>query len=244
MGMMNILALVSGLVILGESPSALGFGGIFVVLAGTYLLSFSQRKRTEPSQAEWLGFRGIILLLFVCTFWISGLTIQGFALRRIDPVVVNMTRLLTVSMFLNLMALAGGNDILVPLKGGRWVGISRRYASVRRMAGMVTRKRPPAGNPTGIVADSASGIEDPRFRRIPAKTLIVCFLNGGVSQGLGTLLFLVGLQRAGLAISMILMSTQLLWITIFAAIILKEKPNRQTIGGIVLMFVGALLILS
>ena len=78
-GLLSIFSLLSGILILRENPTAFDIGGVMVVVTGVYLLSFGQRKYTDKNQASWLGFKGVFLLSVVCAFWVSGLTVQGYA---------------------------------------------------------------------------------------------------------------------------------------------------------------------
>ena len=94
-----------------------------VVATGVYLLSFAQRKYTDKNQASWLGVKGVLLLALVAAFWVSGLTVQGFALREMDPQMLNMSRLSAVCIFLSLMSWLGVNEILLPSEEDSKLGI-------------------------------------------------------------------------------------------------------------------------
>ena len=103
-GLLSSYSLLSGIFVLGEAPSRYDIAGVVVIAMGVYLLSFGQRRYTDKNQASWLGFKGVLLLALVASFWVSGLTIQGFALRHMDPPLLNMIRLSAVCIFLTVMS--------------------------------------------------------------------------------------------------------------------------------------------
>ena len=67
--------------------------------------------------------------------------------------------------------------------------------------------------------------------------------HGTISLGVASMLFLVGIDRAGLSISAVLSSTQIFWTTMLSTIVLRERVNPAGIAGIMAMFGGITLIL-
>lgn len=67
-------------------------------------------------------------------------------------------------------------------------------------------------------------------------------LNGSVSFGLGSLLMLVALDRAGLAVAFVLSNTMLFWISILSITFLKERLTLKTALGVVAMVVGVIFV--
>ena len=116
-GTTAILSVVSGIFILGEDLSGLTLGGISAILIGVYMLSFSQRKETDIKQAVWLGFKGMIFLVFVTSFWVGGFSLQAVALRDLDPLTANTFRLPAIFVFLSLLSIAGVGKYLRPQRG-------------------------------------------------------------------------------------------------------------------------------
>ncbi|MCH9035789.1 MAG: DMT family transporter [Chloroflexi bacterium] len=106
-GINTLLAVLVGLVLLGENVSLPTLLGIGAVMAGIYMLTFSQRRQADKGQAQWLGFRGLAFLVFVVSFWVAGTSIQKIALEEVDAITANAVRLAAV--FLVLSALASTN---------------------------------------------------------------------------------------------------------------------------------------
>jgi drug/metabolite transporter (DMT)-like permease len=67
-------------------------------------------------------------------------------------------------------------------------------------------------------------------------------VNGAVSFGLASMLMLTALQKAGIAITVALLSTQLLWITLLSAIFLRERITPKTILGVAVTTIGVTLV--
>ena len=128
-----ILSVVAGIFILGEDLSGLTLGGISVILIGVYMLSFSQRKETDIKQAVWLGFKGMIFLVFVTSFWVGGFSLQAVALRDLDPLTANSFRLPAIFLFLSLLSITGVGKYLRPQRGNDVItGGSRSPTMPRR----------------------------------------------------------------------------------------------------------------
>ena len=60
---------------------------------------------------------------------------------------------------------------------------------------------------------------------------------------MASMLFLVGIDRAGLSVAAVLSSTQIFWTTMLSTIVLRERVNPAGIAGILAMFGGITLIL-
>ena len=67
--------------------------------------------------------------------------------------------------------------------------------------------------------------------------------NGAGMLGVASMLFLVGIERAGLSISAVLGSTQIFWTTMLSVLVLRERMNVAGIVGITAMFSGITIIL-
>ncbi len=246
-GMLSSYSLISGIFVLRETPTPYDITGVAVVATGVYLLSFAQRRYTDKNQASWLGFKGVLLLALVAAFWVSGLTVQGFALRHMDPQLLNMSRLSAVCIFLTVMSWLGVNEILLPNEeyaalsfGGRVkMALSQGLAAraLRRCLRL-------DGSAPGDVAHRDSVRRRMRYRSGWSYRMSgVAVINGTLSLGTASMLFLVGISRAGLSISAVLSSTQIFWTSMIAAVVLRERLNPVAIAGVLAMFGGITLIL-
>ena len=242
-GLLSSYSLLSGIFVLGEAPSRYDIAGVVVIAMGVYLLSFGQRRYTDKNQASWLGFKGVLLLALVASFWVSGLTIQGFALRHMDPPLLNMTRLSAVCIFLTVMSGLGVNDILLPSEEDAALGFGRRVKKALSQ-GLVARTVRRVLRLEGSIAHQDSDRRRRRFRSGWSYRMSgVAVTNGSISLGVASMLFLVGVQRAGLSIAAALSSTQIFWTTTLSAIVLRERVNPTGIAGVLTLFGGILLIL-
>ena len=246
-GLLSSYSLLSGIFVLGETPTGFDIVGVVVVAMGVYLLSFAQRKYTDKNQASWLGVKGVLLLALVAAFWVSGLTVQGFALREMDPQLLNMSRLSSVCIFLSVMSWLGVNEILLPSEEDSKLGVGARVKKALAhglMARTVTRLLKPGGTAAGAVAHRDSVRRRIRHRSGWSYRLSgVAVGNGTVSLGVASMLFLVGIDRAGLSVAAVLSSTQIFWTTMLSTIVLRERVNPAGIAGILAMFGGITLIL-
>ena len=246
-GLLSTFSLLSGILILRETPTAFDIGGVVIVVTGVYLLSFGQRKHTDKNQASWLGVKGIFLLSVVSAFWVSGLTVQGYALREMDPPTLNVLRLSAVCIFLTIMSWLGVSEILISSEEDARLGFGRRVKkalSQSLVARTAARSLKIGGSgPVGIAhRDSV------RRRRVyhsgwSFRLSGVAVANGAGMLGVASMLFLVGIERAGLSISAVLGSTQIFWTTMLSVIVLKERMNLAGIVGITAMFSGITIIL-
>ena len=246
-GLLSIFSLLSGILILRENPTAFDIGGVMVVVTGVYLLSFGQRKYTDKNQASWLGFKGVFLLSVVCAFWVSGLTVQGYALREMDTPTLNLIRLSAVCIFLTFMSWLGVSEILIPSEEDAGLGFGRRVRnalSQSRAARAAARSFMLGSSATEDVAHRDSQRRSRRYQSGWSYRLSgVAIANGAAMLGVASLLFLVGLERAGLSISSVLGSTQIFWTTMLSVIVLRERMNLAGIVGIAAMFGGITIIL-
>ena len=246
-GLLSVFSLFSGIVILRESPTLFDVIGVGVVIAGVYLLSFGQRKHTDANQASWLGIKGVFLLSIVSAFWVSGLTVQGYALREMDPATLNMLRLSAVCVFLVIMSWFGVSEILIPGEedaGLRFGSKVRKAVSQSLFARTAARTLRLGGTTHAAVAHRDSV----RRRRVyhsgwSFPMAGVAIINGAGFLGVASMLFLVGIERAGLSISAVLGSSQILWTTMLSMLVLKERLNLSAIVGIAAMFSGVTLII-
>ena len=71
---------------------------------------------------------------------------------------------------------------------------------------------------------------------------ILAILNGSVSFGLGSLLLLMALDRAGLAITMVLNNSSLLFIVLFSTVFLRERLTRKTVIGVIVTVTGVVMV--
>ena len=77
----------------------------------------------------------------------------------------------------------------------------------------------------------------------PGLTVIILtILNGSASFGLGSLLLLMALERAGLAITMVLNNASLLFIVLFSTVFLRERLTRKTIIGVIVTVTGVVMV--
>ncbi len=103
-GINTLLAVLVGLALLGEDASIITLLGIGAIMTGVYMLSFSQRRQADTGQAQWLGFRGLVFLVFVVSFWVTGTSIQKIALEEVDVITANTVRLGAVFLVLSVLA--------------------------------------------------------------------------------------------------------------------------------------------
>ena len=314
-GITAILSVFSGLFILNEDLSALTLIGIAVILIGIYLLSFSQRKDTEVTQAMWLGIKGMFFLIIVTSFWVGGFTIQTIAIEKVDVFTANAARMTVIFIFLGALNAAGvGRFLRLPGGADGQKAVSGPRAPT---AGTLGRKTDgpgcwycgpvddrqmeslkdelngvnvvvydgevePSGRGTYLYMESPAGVHVqsmlnglaavatatgvgrwPMPRRIeltlsgpssasgPAarrpvesmarpvgKTYLLTVANGFFSFGLGSLLLLIALDKAGLAVAFALGNTSLLWIALLSPMFLRERLTRKTIFGVAVTVAG------
>ncbi len=246
-GLLSIFSLLSGILILRETPSAFDIGGVIVVVTGVYLLSFGQRKHTDENQASWLGFKGVFLLSIVSAFWVSGLTVQGYALREMDPPTLNVLRLSAVCIFLTIMSWLGVSEILIPSEEGAKLRFGDRVKMAVSQS-LVARTAARSLRIGGRGPGGAAHRDSVRRRRVyhsgwSFRLAGVAIANGAGLLGVASMLFLIGIERAGLSISAVLGSTQIFWTTMLSVVVLRERMNLAGIVGITAMFSGITIIL-
>ena len=218
-----------------------------MVVTGVYLLSFGQRKYTDKNQASWLGVKGVFLLSVVSAFWVSGLTVQGYALREMDPPTLNLTRLSVVCIFLTLMSWLGVSEILIPREEDSQLSFGKKVKKALSQS-LVTRTAVRSLRLGGSGPGDIAQRDSLRRRRLyhsgwSFRLSGVAVVNGAGLLGVASMLFLVGLERAGLSISAVLGSTQIFWTTMLSVIVLRERMNLAGIVGIAAMFGGITTIL-
>ena len=76
----------------------------------------------------------------------------------------------------------------------------------------------------------------------PYLQLLIPVINGSFSMGVASLLMLVALDRVGLALTAVLSSTQLLWITLLSALVLRERLNWKTFFGVGATTTGVVIV--
>ena len=246
-GLLSIFSLLSGILILRETPTAFDVGGVIVVVTGVYLLSFGQRKHTDENQASWLGIKGVFLLSIVSAFWVSGLTVQGYALREMDPPTLNVLRLSAVCIFLTIMSWLGVSEILLPREEDAGLGFGskvKKALSQSLVARTVARSLRLGGSGPEVTAHRDSVRRRLHYRSGWSFRLSgIAVANGAGMLGVASMLFLIGIERAGLSISSVLGSTQIFWTTMLSVVVLRERMNLAGIVGISAMFSGITIIL-
>ena len=246
-GLLSIFSLLSGILILRETPTAFDVGGVIVVVTGVYLLSFGQRKHTDENQASWLGIKGVFLLSIVSAFWVSGLTVQGYALREMDPPTLNVLRLSVVCIFLTIMSWLGVSEILIPREEDAGLGFGskvKKALSQSLVARTVARLLRLGGSGPEVTAHRDSVRRRLHYRSGWSFRLSgIAVANGAGMLGVASMLFLIGIERAGLSISSVLGSTQIFWTTMLSVVVLRERMNLAGIVGISAMFSGITIIL-
>lgn len=246
-GLLSSYSLISGIFVLGETPSGFDIAGVGIVAGGVYLLSFGQRKYTDKNQASWLGFKGLVLLALVAGFWVTGLTLQGFALRHMEPQLLNMTRLTAVCIFLTVMSGLGVNEILLPSEENTALGFGTRVkrAFSQGLVARVTRRclRLEGSTPSDIAHRDSVRRRGRHRYAWSYRVSGLAVANGSISLGVASMLILVGLQRAGLSISAVLSSSQIFWTTLLSVVVLRERLNLAAVVGVLMLFAGITVIL-
>ena len=238
-GLFAVLAVISGLFILGEVVSWFTFIGIAAMVAGLYTLSIAQRSQSVSTEARWLGFKGLAFMVLVASFWVAGFSLQKKALEHLDVVIANGLRLPVVFFFL------------------------AAFASLRLSRSLVspdleepdTEAQASAPIPTGVEVRPESSFEvkgsastgvvymkEVTGQQPGLTVIILTILNGSASFGLGSLLLLMALERAGLAITMVLNNTSLLFIVLFSTVFLRERLTRKTIIGVIVTVTGVVMV--
>lgn len=361
-GLQALLAVFIGLVLLSEDSSPLRLVGIAAIVVGMYVLTFSQRRQVEASQAKWLGLKGMLVLLFIVGTWTGGTTLQKLAVDEAGAVLVNAVRLAPVVLFLSMMATTNmdfllGTDTRARSRSPRslagrrrarsrqprpgpmanlfyrprllhvpywarprvarqpamrhiparirppvyWDRLDSLGESIRALGGdfvQVERGRGRGGlryriDLPGAYAPEATltampevasarwsgqwagtyrveialhppdegvrvGLGPPlggggpligtgkvRIMRMGRRSFLpVLFpvISGALSMGLGSFLMLVALDRVGLAVTQVLMSTQLVWIALMSAFVLRERLSWKTLAGIGATVLGVVLV--
>lgn len=361
-GLQALLAVLIGLLLLQEDSSPLRLVGIGAIVAGMYVLTFSQRRQVEADQAKWLGLKGVLFLVFIVATWTGGTTLQKLAVDEAGAVLVNAVRLMPVVLFLSMMATMNmdfllGSDTRVPAPSPKSLSRRRGARPCRRGSGAMAHlfhrprllhvpywaKARAARQPTmrhipalirppvyweqldnlgegiralggefvqvekgrgrgglrfridlpGVYAPEATltampevasarwagqwagayrveiGLHAPdakvrvglgpplggggpligagrvRVMKVGGRSLLPALfpvISGGLSMGLGSFLMLVALERVGLAVTQVLLSTQLVWIALMSAFVLRERLSWKTLGGIGATVVGVALV--
>ena len=361
-GLQALLAVFIGLVLLGEDSSPLRLAGIAAIVVGMYVLTFSQRRQAEGSEAKWLGLKGMLVLLFIVATWTGGTLLQKLAVDEAGAVLVNAVRLVPVVLFLSMMATTNmdfllGSDTRVPSRSPKSLRRRRRTSSGLRRPGAMAnlfyrprmlhvpywarrraprqpavrhipaRIRPPvyweqldslgegiralggefvqveggrgrgglryridlpgayapeatltampevaAARWTGQWARTQRveialhppdekvrvglgpplggggpliGVGRVRIMKMGRRSFLPVLLpvvSGALSMGLASFLMLVALKEVGLAVTQVLMSTQLVWIALMSAFVLRERLGWKTMAGIGATVVGVVLV--
>ncbi len=360
-GLQALLAVLIGLLLLQEDSSPLRLAGIGTIVVGMYVLTFSQRRQVEASQAKWLGVKGVLFLVFIVATWTGGTTLQKLAVDEAGPILVNAVRLAPVVLFLSMMATANMDFLLgsdtrarsrsprslagrrsrteqqlssamnqlfrmprllhvpywakarapmqpamrhIPARirppvywdrldslgesiralGGDFVQVERgrargglrfridlpgayapeatltampEVASARWTGQWAGNQRveialhPPDGGirvglgPTLGGAGPMIGSGRVRVIKFGSRSVLpILFpvLSGSLSMGVASLLMLVALDRVGLAVTQVLMSTQLVWIALMSAFVLRERLSWKTLAGIGATVLGVVLV--
>ncbi|MFQ5933330.1 MAG: EamA family transporter, partial [Dehalococcoidia bacterium] len=359
-GLSALLSVLSGVIILGEDLSPVTLIGIATIMVGLYMLSFFQRRESGTVQAQWLGVKGMLFLVFVTSLWVLGMSLQTVALRDLDVFIANAARLFVVFAFLTTLATIGLDKYLVPRsrvdapaggpdpgpeaveagmtgsgrknrnglsqlasekiqrapipdltmsagrrgrrrvalqvlgpvssaqieeleaelsrvgvavyqegwhgdghgvslymdlpravspeatlagipavaaarKVGRWP-LPRRIELTLRgtsMPASATEAQPEAARGVSVTQSRAPELGQASFR-----THLIPVINGCVSFGLGSLLILIAMEKAGLAIAFTLGNTSLLWIALLSPIFLRERLTFKTLLGVAVTAVG------
>ena len=224
-GLFAVLAVISGLFILGEVVSWFTFIGIAAIVTGLYTLSIAQRSQSASTEARWLGFKGLAFIVLVATFWVAGFSLQKKALEELDVVIANGLRLPVVFFFLaSFASLHLSRSLVSP-------DLEEPERETRALAPI----------PTGAEARTRSSFEV-MGQRPGLIVFILAILNGSVSFGLGSLLLLMALDRAGLAITMVLNNTSLLFIVFFSSVFLRERLTLKTVVGVIITVTGVIIV--
>ncbi len=129
---------------------------------------------------------------------------------------------------IHFQSMLGGLAAVATATGvGRWP-MSRRIELT--LAGPSTASQPAARGPLESVI------------RPDGKTFLVTIVNGFFSFGLGSLLLLIALDKAGLAVSFALGNTSLLWIALLSPVFLKERLTWKTMLGVTVTVLGVTFI--
>ncbi len=361
-GLQALLAVFIGLVLLKEDSSPLRLVGIAAIVVGMYVLTFSQRRQVEASQAKWLGLKGMLVLLFIVATWTGGTLLQKFAVDEAGAVLVNAVRLVPVVLVLSMMATTNmdfllGSDTRAPTPSPKslarrqrrtsrlhgpgplahlfyrprmlhipywakpraprqpsvrhiparirppvyWEQLDRLGEGIRALGGDLVQVEKGRGRGglrfridlPGVYAPEATltampevasarwtghwartqrveialhppdekvrvGLGPPlggggpligtgrvRVMKMGRRSFLpVLFpvVSGALSMGLASFLMLVALQKVGLAVTQVLMSTQLVWIALMSAFVLRERLSWKTLAGIGATVVGVVLV--
>lgn len=238
-GLYAILTVLSGIFLLRESPSALALAGIVSVIIGAYLLSFAQRGTAALHQAPWLGIKGMSLLLTASLLWAGGFTLQGIAVEEVDPFLVNSVRLAVASLFSLCLVILGVNKLLINSPDSHDSSAVNPTSTDCYKQGRVLTQ-PVLGS------ESESATSTGRQRKLLGEkpvTLLLAVANGSVIYGFGSLLYLVAIEKVGLAIATVLTNTQMLILAMLSVLILRETLRPKTLIGITAIFAGIILII-
>ena len=250
-GIFSMLAILSGLVFLGDDFSPLVLAGIPAIMIGLYALSLSQRGDTTSTEAPWLGFKGMLFMGLVASFWVAGFSLQKKALEDLPAVVANGLRLPVVFLVVAAISSFGFSRTLINPREEEFKVTDQASAPVRRGE---ERSSVAGSNPTDMGAISiptvvTPGLEGPglsHHRLMKESRKILSFflpiLNGAFGFGIGSLLFLMALDRSDFAVTMVLGNTSLLFIVIFSSFFLRERVTRRTVAGVVVTMVGIVLL--
>ena len=99
----------------------------------------------------------------------------------------------------------------------------------------------------GITRKPGRSMLPPRIREVKLEgfallPFLLPVVNGIASFGVASLLMLAAFQRVGLAITVVLISTELLWVALLSAIFLRERLTPKTIAGVVATVTGVILV--
>ena len=102
---------------------------------------------------------------------------------------------------------------------------------------------------SGVVVRRAKGVSSvsrrgasPGLGGIIFHSSLIPIINGLLVFGIGSLLMLVALERVGIAITAVLLSTEILWISLLAALFLRERWVLKNVFGVLVTATGVTLV--
>ncbi len=172
-GLQTLLAVLIGLTLLGEESSLMKLIGIAAIVIGMYSLTFSQRRQVEASQAQWLGLKGMLFMLFIVFTFVGSTALQKIAVDEVGSIIANAVRLAPVVLLLSMMATYDmdfllGSDTRVPSRSPKSLAARRRRRVQQRPGPMSHLFRMPRLLHVPYWARSRAP-RQPAMRRIPAR---------------------------------------------------------------------------
>ena len=246
--MLTLLMVGTGALILDEEVTFFTLVGALLVVLGIYLLGGPPRRK-GPIEARWAGLRSIAFLLVVVLFWVTGLTLMREGLRDIDPITGNAARMVVIASSL-LMALgfSHGSNLGAGVSSHAW---ARKMAQPN-----VSMTSGPAGDAgrhsytkSGAVQARGQGhsaygrVLHLRGAHVDRSAILLGAISGSLSLGLGTTLMFFAFQKAGIAVTIVLLNAQLLLLAPLSMIVLKERLNPKSLVGILVTVGGIIIVL-